>query len=346
MSGETSVVVYLGGVCNQDCGYCDRYYIKEVGSQTALRKDVPEMVAFIKKNLDKLDAKNICFHGGEPFLFVSMIDAVLEELNDPEIKISILTNGTLLDKKYSKEFLKKYGERLEVSISYDFLQQEKNRGYSIDIFDALSILTNAGVKITQLQWVIDPRDKEAFALDTVQFIASIYKKYKIGMITLIPMRHTRGRNFEIILDQIDIKGFFQGFLQFMQLLYVLGVRVTVDGNDGRPSKKYFDNHKQLILSPDGYMYPEFDFLEYKMDDARIGNWRENKIDRKVDKDHVLTHNSCHKCPSFNSCGIKYLYKEFNKIPSGNCNTFYQYLNTMIKHSLDLSKYRNLIEVFK
>jgi radical SAM protein with 4Fe4S-binding SPASM domain len=339
-----SKIIYLGSYCNKDCSYCDRGYIKdEIGDQRLDKKDIPRLITFLKKQFEDDIDPLIGFHGGEPFLYTSLMSEIIDSFPDT-YKISILTNGTLLSN--NQNFLKKYGERLYISISYDFLDIKKYRGYDLDINQTLELLKSYNVKITQLQWVMPMDDKRVFSIEIIEKITNLYKNFNIGTLTLIPLRHIRGKTkFKAIIDSVDLTGFMKGFLQFIQLLYVLRIRVSIDGHSHGINKSYFNNHKQIILSPDGNIYPEFDFLDYKIQSARIGNWKEeDALDRsQLDKDQQLTYKTCHSCSQFHNCGIKYLYRMFNQEPGKKCEEFYKLQDGIVQHYDRLSKYKNLVQ---
>jgi organic radical activating enzyme len=345
-----TVVIYLGSYCNEDCSYCDRGYITSIGNTRLDPKDIPLLVEQVETlvNDDRVPEgdPHVHFHGGEPFLFVDQMREIIDSLPD-HYRYSILTNGTLIER--NKKFLDSYGDRLNISISYDFTMMAENRGYHVDIDSVLKILTKAGCQITQLQWVIDMRDKNAFDIGVVASITDLYSSYNIGMLTLIPLRHVRGKQkFKSIIDEVDLQGFMRGFLQFIQLLYVLNIKISIDGTRHGITKSYFDNHKQVLLSPDGYIYSEFDFLDYKVGEARIGSWYGGlQLNRRNQKqEENLTLDSCKNCSQYNNCGIKYLYKLFKQIPSGKCEEFYRFQDAIVNHYNRLSKYQNLTQAVK
>lgn len=344
-----ATIVYLGSYCNQDCSYCDRGYIKsDIGDTRLDPLDMPQLINYLDSITKDQENPVIGFHGGEPFLYTrqmkEIIDYFIATRANP--RFSILTNGTLL--KRNEKFLNDYGEYLNISISYDFTKMKDNRGYTVDIKDVLHLLDKYNCKITQLQWVIDMRDKECFSMEVLERITDLYKVFHIGMLTLIPLRHIRGKTkFRNIMDSVNVQDFMRGFLQFIQMLYVLKIKVSVDGHSHGINKDYFNNHKQIILSPDGFIYPEFDFLDYKLAGARIGSWKYSTLNRNIkgrDKDLTLT--SCHSCSQYGNCGIKYLYKLFGEAPSGECEKFYTYQEAIVDHYDRLSKYKNLTQAVK
>lgn len=351
-------IVYLGSYCNKDCTYCDRGYIKnEIGNQYLRPEDLPALIDFLSKETDNDPDPVIGFHGGEPFLFTQTMIRIIDAL-PKHYRFSILTNATTIDgkggtelsKMVNQQFLEDYGDRLNISISYDFYEMKKYRGYEVDIVEVLSILTKNKVKVTQLQWVVPMDDPKVFNLDLIKSVVSVYKAFNIGMLTLIPMRHIRGQTkFKSLLEEVDVAGFMRGFLQFVQLLYVFNIKVSIDGHSHQISKDYFNDHKQIILSPDGAIYSEFDFLDYRIQEAQIGNWKgpNPNLNRSQEgKDQTLTYTSCHTCSQFSNCGIKYLYKMFEQQPGTKCKEFYALQEAIVQHYGRLSKYKNLVQAVK
>lgn len=342
MSKKQIPVIYLGSYCNQLCNYCDREYIKnQIGMQVLSDDDIDHLTSIIL-NTETIQKNVICFHGGEPFLYVDKIKKILDKMPS-DINISILTNGTLIEK--NRDFLDKYKERLSISISYDFLQQSINRKYNIDIFKILNILSEYNIEVSQLQWVMDPRDKNIFGIESIAHIVNLFNEYNIGRLSLIPLRHIRGGELSVILDHIDLSSFFAGFIQYIELLYVLNINVIIDGVEGKIDKKYFNDYKQLIFSPDGYIYPEFDFLDYKITEARTGKWKDKNIIFFNPKEDELIYDTCSKCNKKDICGLKFLFKNFEKQPNLNCSLFYFLLEIVIKHLNNLQSHKTLMELF-
>ncbi len=346
-TGAKYLSIYLGNVCNFECSYCDRDYIKDtIGGQRMHTDDIEDIINFI--SLMKTDDGNyplsmLNFHGGEPFVYVQLMDNILDKIDemfpDSNFPFYIQTNGSLI--VGNEWFLKKWKERLFVSISYDFLFQGENRT-EFDIAATIQALQSAGVNNIQFQFVVPIHKRNAFSLDTIKSITDVCAKNNIKRINIIPLRHIRGKDkFRVIVDEIDLKAFFNAFTKFIEMLYVMGMTVLIDGQEHDFDKHYFENHKQIILSPDGYIYPEYDFLEYKMYDTVVGTWKKQTIipiklvRDNPDQETPLIPLICVDCESRDQCGLKFLYKEFEKTPQGNCRTFYQMLNIAIKHSQKL-----------
>lgn len=333
--------IYLGNKCNFNCTYCDREYIKnEKGSQSFSASDIDALLQFIdtfsengEYPIDLLD-----FHGGETFVFVKTMDKILTAISnkysDYNFPVFIQTNGSLL--LQHEWFIEKWKHKLYISISYDFMFQTENRtAYDIDA--TLTMLkTHIGPQNIQMQFVIPINNAKAFSLDCAKSIADVMIKNGIKKINLIPLRHIRGGyKFRTILDEVDLNSVFNAFLRFIQILYAMNIYVIIDGHSKGHGKNYFDNYKQLIISPDGFVYPEYDFLEYRLQKTIIGRWKKDKVIpiyvKKSDdaQEKSLIYESCATCEKVRSCGLKYLFHEFNILPSGKCVDFYKLLDMTI-----------------
>ncbi len=338
-TGINVVTIYLGDTCNFDCVYCDREYIKQdIGSQNLLTKDEDDIVSFVELVArEAKDLKNISFHGGEPFLYIQRIDRLLERIQplfDKDFLFFITTNGSLI--KDNEWFFKKWGSQLRITLSYDFNYQEVNRE-KIDLKLISKIVrdNNAGMLF---QFVIPSNLPGAFHHDTIHAVLRDMREANCNSLNLIPLRHHRGaRKFKVLIDDMDLKWFAVDLMRFVHTMYVNGIQIHIDGNYDKIDKRYLNNHGKLILSPDGYIYPEFDYLEYKRTEFRIGQWRgEPKLYRvSSEEEYILP--QCRECVSRDACGLKYLYKMFDETPSGACIEFYKIINLMVAHLHELKK---------
>ncbi len=343
LEGCQDISIYLGDICNFNCTYCDRDYIKDtIGGQKMTSDDIKYIVDFmVTLSDDEMPVDMISFHGGEPYVYIKLMDEILDAIVkefDDDFMIFIQTNGSLI--LGNEWFLDKWKDQLMISISYDFLYQDINRTL-FDIHGTIEALSERDIAV-QLQYVMPINDSKVFNLKAVKSITNICYGHNDVSVNLIPLRHIRGKDkFRVILDDIDVKQTIAAFIQFIQILYVMKVNVTVDGHGDDIDKHYFDNHKQIILSPDGYIYPEYDFLEYKMEETRIGNWKRIEIERQRDEDHLLL-DGCKTCPLRDVCGLKYLYKAFDKEPEGSCVDFYTHLQVAIQHAQKIKRQPSLL----
>lgn len=348
-----NVSVYLGGNCNFDCRYCDRGPIKDSVGYSAMRKEhVPAIVRFLEDvSEDMPDGRKflpldiISFFGGEPFVFIIVMDEVIRQVSEkwPEMKFFIQTNGSLILKH--EEFIRRWGDKLRISISHDFSFQGLNRTvYDIDA--TLELLRDAKVDFIQMQHVLPVNRPDAFSIDHFSSIVKVFARHKVDRLSLIPLRHLRGHGrFTTFVKDVPLDVLFKKLLQMVQLLWVQGVNVVVDGMESGIEKSYFDDHKQLVLGPDGYLYPEFDFVEYKVEGARVGEWlNATVLNRSTSDDHLIW-DTCKACPARHQCGIKYLYRMFSdEAPDGFCAKVNQMYMMIIRHNLKLKSAPNLFDL--
>jgi len=343
LQGIKLLTIYLGNACNFDCGYCDRDYIKSLGGQAVNATTVDEMREFFSWVVSQPnEIERIGFHGGEPLKFTKKIDQIMEWLyplvKEFGWKINLTTNGSKV--KEVEWLFEKYSGVFSVTVSFDFMFQTHNRE-AFPVNEMAEVL-NKHSDHWIWQYVLPIDHPEAFSFSNLKSV--VHWCYQTGcrVVNIIPLRHKRGKDkFEVIIDGLDLKQFFDAFLQFIQMLYIKKITVFIDGNYERIDKAYFAEHQKAILSPDGYLYPEFDFLEYKSHPHRIGNWKSKEI-WKNQGDEGRIHDSCLSCEKRPSCGLKYLYHMFDKYPTGKCKEFYTYVDWAIMHNRALQEEKTLI----
>jgi radical SAM protein with 4Fe4S-binding SPASM domain len=120
------------------------------------------------------------------------------------------------------------------------------------------------------------------------------------------------------------------------------------GNIDQIDKFYYNNHNKIILSPDGFIYPEYDFLEYKREEFRIGQWSDGSLDftpeyYRQQNERSIIRDGCYNCSSKNSCGLKYLYKMFDEEPKGSCVLFYKMIDASVAYAYKLQQKDSVFE---
>ena len=220
---------------------------------------------------------------------------------------------------------------LYATVSYDFMYQGLNRE-NFDVFEMAEVL-NKYCKSWQWQFVIPIDDPKSFSFNNISEIVNTCNKTNQRMINIIPLRHKRGKDkFDVIIDRIPLKVFLGAFIEFLQILYIKKITCFIDGCYIDIDKAYFGEHHKLILSPDGYIYPEFEFLEYRITDARIGSWKDKEVWFGTGDEGKIPE-SCLECEKRASCGLKYLYHMFEEQPNGACKEFYTYMDYAIMHKV-------------
>ena len=343
LKGVKTLVIYLGNTCNFDCIYCDRAYISDIGGQHLKKSTGDDMQEFFQWVARKdNDVQLVVFHGGEPLLFINQMERMMQWLyplaKENDWKVCMTTNGSLV--KENEWFFEKYNKILRATVSYDFAYQGINRE-SFDVIEMAEVL-NKYCEWWHWQFVLPIEDPAAFSFENIKHIVSTCYRTQRLDINIIPLRHMRGKDkFDVIIDRINLPHFLDAFLQFLQILYIKKLRIHIDGAYNGIDKAYFGEHYKLILSTDGYMYPEFDFLESKIEESRIGNWQ-NKTIWKNSGDDGRILSSCQGCEKQASCGLKYLYHLFEETPKGACKEFYRYMDYAIMHLAKLNEQKSLL----
>lgn len=345
LNNVNTIAIYLGNTCNFNCSYCDRDYISEsIGGQNFTNHHLKLIENFFyqiyKETNPSVD--RVALHGGEPLLYVKRMEQILETiqpyLDRYNLYVSITTNASLILKE--REFVQKWSKYIRFTFSYDFIFQTINRE-AIDIYDVIDFCNSLDIQI-HWQFVMPVTDKRAFSLELVKDIVDKVNRCKVvKSLNLIPLRHMRGKDkFEVYVDQIPLKQFFDAFVRFVNTLYNYNIMVFIDGNYGKVDKNYGGDHYKLILSPDGFIYPEYDFCEYKTEQYRIGRWTDGLSSNYVPIIHKQVTDSfkdkCNTCSSKASCGLKYLYSMFDQEPAKNCVAFYKIQDFMVDYVYKLN----------
>jgi radical SAM protein with 4Fe4S-binding SPASM domain len=117
----------------------------------------------------------------------------------------------------------------------------------------------------------------------------------------------------------------------------------LDGVDDftEDSFKDYSDPVELIVSPDGYLYPEFDFLDYRQEHLRSGKWRDG-VEIYEDVPFKMRE-ECESCPTKNICGLKYARQEFDlDFKTFNCRKFLILQQMTFKH-INKLKNKTLLE---
>lgn len=355
LSNVNTIAIYLGNTCNFNCSYCDRDYISHsIGGQNFTNQNIKLITNFFDQIYKEstLSVDRVALHGGEPFLYVKRMDQILEAikpyLDKHNLYVSITTNASLILKE--KEFVEKWSKYIRFTFSYDFIFQEANRE-SVDINSVIDFCNSLNIPI-HWQFVIPITDKRAFSLDLVKdIVEKIHRCSVIKSLNLIPLRHMRGKDkFEVYVDDINLKQFFDAFTRFINTLYNYNIMVFIDGNYGKVDKNYLGDHYKIILSPDGAIYPEYDFCEYKTEHFQIGRWSDGISPKYIPSFNKPPYSDyrekCQSCSSKESCGLKYLYSMFDREPAMQCEQFYKIIDLMVVYVAKLNSKPNFLTWIK
>lgn len=127
MKKNPVVIFRITNMCNLNCTYCydkdNRYIDKNINEEFENKlNDIQRYLNMIYFNKDK--TTTLIFHGGEPLLLsADVYEKLLKKIITPNMRVSIQTNGTLINEKYI-EIFKKYN--MNVGISLDGCNEEQN----------------------------------------------------------------------------------------------------------------------------------------------------------------------------------------------------------------------------
>lgn len=134
------MVLWVSRDCNLRCKYCyakENLYKENMDFETA------------KKAIDLLECKStLVIAGGEPLLNFDLVKSICEYIkeNNLKIKISMQTNGTLIDENIAKE-IKKYNIGIGISIDGMPEVNELTRQKSNEVINGIGILNKFNIPI-------------------------------------------------------------------------------------------------------------------------------------------------------------------------------------------------------
>lgn len=341
------ISIYLTSRCNYNCTYCDRKYV--VPSEI-YESDITNIIKFISYCFKNGCKPNIIsFHGGEPFLKANLMKDIIYIIENevkqayPEhvsnLKYFIQTNGSLI-LKHVDMFSFLDTTKLIYSISYDLIYQEKHRK-KLDINNVIQYLTSKKYNV-KLQCVVSPIEIND-PLFHSNFLHTCLT-YNINSFCLIILKHIRRGNYsQVVLKKEELALLAMNLLKIIELSYIYGFNLLIDGKNNAEEKSYFSDHEQIVLSGDGYIYPEYDFLDYKIEEARIGKWKDDILFYTGTKE-LNINETCKTCNLTNYCGLKYVYYFNKEAPDKNiCTNIYNIITNLQFYMAKLKQKNKLCE---
>lgn len=125
MTSYEMITMYLGNACNFNCKYCSEGESNS-GNFGVTQETLPLFKKNLKETLRKYPIKTLQFFGGEPMMYYDeMLDiARCTKEMAPEVKFTMITNGSLITMERAKELLElDFG----ISVSHDGPYQEIQR---------------------------------------------------------------------------------------------------------------------------------------------------------------------------------------------------------------------------
>lgn len=127
MENNPIVIFRTTDICNLNCTYC--YDKKNRKEKKNINEEFEHQIDKIKEYLDKIyylknKSCTFIFHGGEPLILKPEVyEKLIEKIDRKNIRLSMQTNGTLINNEYIKLF-KKYN--ISIGISLDGCNEEQN----------------------------------------------------------------------------------------------------------------------------------------------------------------------------------------------------------------------------
>lgn len=113
----TSMNVSLTNACNLSCNYCYEQHNKDFGRFTV--ESIKQAYDFLN-NVNNLADKTLIFFGGEPLihkkLVLDFLSIYRDEIKETPIKITMISNGLLLDEKFINEYFSYSNTNIVLSI--------------------------------------------------------------------------------------------------------------------------------------------------------------------------------------------------------------------------------------
>lgn len=160
--------------CNLKCKHCSNAIME--GKTEPTREEIERILV----SLESVGIKQLCLTGGEPLLR-SDFKLIVKEARERFDKLSLLTNGTLVD-SYNVEFLKENFDDISISIDgYDEKSCEKIRGCGIfnKVINSINLLKNVKFKHLSLSMVnnVNGNVDEFFLLCERLNVKPVVRKY-------------------------------------------------------------------------------------------------------------------------------------------------------------------------
>lgn len=109
--------VWITSACNMKCKYC--YVDEKKGPHSFLDEDIPQLIQFMKENINVGEKVQISFFGGEPLLNFKGIQRIIDFISEKkpfQAEFYLTTNGLLITETIAKYFTQK---EVFVSLSWD-----------------------------------------------------------------------------------------------------------------------------------------------------------------------------------------------------------------------------------
>lgn len=311
----TSITIELTYRCNEQCAFC----ISDAGRKFYNQTNIIDMelqksdINRILEQMHELKISLLTLTGGEPLLRKELLYYTIYEAQRKNINVALLTNGTLIDEKISRE-LSEFSNLTNVQISldgadnttHDFLRHRK--GSFDESVNAINFLKENGIE-PSISFVLNKLNYEQYP-DVILLAEQLDLQLRIAPVVPIG----RGKeNSDYLLTNKQITEF---------------LKYTHRANDGKLSARIMPRERCSIttspaIDPFGNIYP---CMHMKFSEFKLGNIRSDKLKIIWDNSPVvkeLQDYNKHKNSDCKSCWNKY-------ICDGCIGVAYSYYQTIYK----------------
>ena len=278
--------------CNGECKYCFTNSVK--GKKKYDNELSTNEVIAVINDLFIYGIRKVSIGGGEPFL--KNIEKIVEKINN-EMKISITSNGSILNKDFLEQF--KLNKNIKLTISLDSLSNEKSNLIRKNI--------NVDEVVENIKRICqDEESRGRLSIRTtiskinyknIYEIIDFCEKNKI-MNLKVNSTNEFGRarvNKDIILPFKDFMELLEELVEYCNKnVRHINVELPVEKYLNGVERKCLCGTTSLYINWDGDVYP-CAFTERKL---LIGNVREDNIKNILDKIFKFSHENeiCKQCP--------------------------------------------------
>lgn len=279
--------------CNAECKYCFTNAVHYNSDITNEELNIDEISNFLNELVEN-DVYKVSIGGGEPFL--KNLVEIINRTND-KMKFSITTNGSILNDKFIKMFIK--NRNIKMTISIDSVDNDKSNMIRKNI-DVNKVLKNIK-KLCEHEEIRERLSiRTTISVINYKDIYDIIKFCEDNKIKNLKVNSTN--EFGRAKENKDLILPFKEFMDLLEKLVIYCDQNTKGVNVELPVEKYLKkiNRKclcgttSLYVNWYGDVYP-CAFTEGKL---KLGNIRKKKIDIILEEIKNFTHDNefCYKCP--------------------------------------------------
>lgn len=179
LSGPLEIVLNITNSCNLDCMHCFNNSNAE-----SFQHELPDNVFLgVVDDICKLKPYNVCFSGGEPLLREKLLMESIERFAAQGIRVSMVTNGTLLDNAVLKKLISAGITEISISLdgmnpqTHNFLRHSESAYQST--LNALELLKHSRFELYDITFTITKLNAEELEDFLLYFIAQGHTRFAV-----------------------------------------------------------------------------------------------------------------------------------------------------------------------